>query len=70
MNVLHRSYCPRCQSYLVYTTDKKILCPSCRLAFNKNMIGVEDDENILSDQELIDLLDSLKTIGDINKLKV
>ena len=60
MNIAHQSYCPRCQTYLVFTTDKKIFCPSCRLAFNKNIRKTVKDEDLLSDQELNDILDSLR----------
>lgn len=70
MNVIQHSYCPRCQTYLVYTTENKILCPSCRLAFNKDVFGVLNDENILSDQEISGILDSLKKGRNIQKLKI
>lgn len=70
MSITHQSFCPRCQTYLVFTTDKKIFCPSCRLAFNKNILEKVIDEDLLSDQELNYILESLKCEGDIYKLKV
>jgi uncharacterized protein YbaR (Trm112 family) len=69
MNVIHHSYCPRCQTYLVYTTKNKILCPSCRLAFNKEIFGILNDEYILSDQEISGILDFLKNRRNAQKLK-
>jgi hypothetical protein len=65
MSFLRQSYCPRCFTYLVYTTDDKILCPACRLAFNKNLLELVDDDNILSDKEIMNILDSLKDMEGI-----
>ncbi len=44
--------CPRCKSEDILEFDNFISCNKCHLAFDKDFLGVINDENILAREEL------------------
>ena len=53
-------HCPRCNNKSTYFMNEIISCPVCKLSFNKNMLELFKDENILSNEELIAIMDIFK----------
>ena len=53
-------HCPRCKNIYTYLINGIISCPVCKLSFNKNMQELFEDENILSNEELIAIMDIFK----------
>ena len=51
-------HCPACKNEEIIESDKSIHCPHCKLDFEKEFLGVIDDENILSQQELGGIIDA------------
>ncbi|NVM35483.1 MAG: hypothetical protein HWN81_07795 [Candidatus Lokiarchaeota archaeon] len=50
--------CPRCKSEDILEFDDFISCNKCDLDFDKEFLGVIDNENILSRQELKGIIDA------------
>jgi uncharacterized protein (DUF2225 family) len=48
MIMLTPFYCPRCKSLDILEYPTTIECPHCNLEFDKRMIGVIPDEEILA----------------------
>lgn len=50
--------CPRCKSEHILEFDEFIKCSECDLDFDKEFLGVIDDENVLARQELKGIVDA------------
>ena len=50
--------CPRCRSEDILEFDDFISCNKCDLDFDKDFLGVIDNENILARQELKGIIDA------------
>ena len=57
-------HCPACKSSDIIENEETIHCPKCNLDFYKKHLGVFDDENILSVQELGGVGDSFDELKD------
>jgi len=64
-------HCPRCQSFRVKEDGKSVFCPKCELTFDKKLLKILDDEDILANEELEGIVDIfLGDSGDIGDLKL
>ena len=50
--------CPRCKSEDILEFDDFISCNKCYLDFDKEFLGVNDNENILARKELKRIIDA------------
>ncbi|MFX0059340.1 MAG: hypothetical protein ACFE85_12515 [Candidatus Hodarchaeota archaeon] len=61
--------CPRCGNKSVLDFDEIVECSKCGLSFTKEILEKIEDENVIADEEIMELIKSLKKDGDIDNLK-
>ena len=49
-------HCPRCQSFQVKEKENSLYCYRCQLTFDKNLLKLLKDEDILANEELEGIL--------------
>jgi len=69
MSQVRYSHCPRCKNTLVFEVEGVISCPHCKLTFNKEILSLVEAEDILSNEELSDILDIFREEGDLEYLR-
>ncbi|MHA2392565.1 MAG: hypothetical protein ACXAEX_11535 [Promethearchaeota archaeon] len=62
-------YCPRCYSDKILEYNDFIECPICQLDFDKDLFRKIPDEDILARQEMSNILNPFKELGDPKKAK-
>ena len=61
--------CPHCGGYFLVISDSKLYCMDCRLSFNRAILDKITPENILSEQEVEDVVKVLTTMFNNEKQK-
>ncbi len=64
----NKNLCPRCGSHDIVEYETTIECMKCHFEFKKENLADLDDEDILSVQEMKDILDELGLNQDSDKL--
>ena len=49
-------HCPRCKAFKVWELNEYIYCPKCALTFYKNKLNEFNDAEILSNEELENIM--------------
>ena len=55
---MKKYHCPRCKNEKIIEFDDFIHCPHCKLDFDKHILSITDDENIMASQELKEFLEA------------
>jgi uncharacterized Zn finger protein (UPF0148 family) len=55
-NKIIHYHCPRCKTFKVWELNEYIYCPQCTLTFYKKRLNEFDDAEILSDEELEEIM--------------
>lgn len=55
-------YCPHCGSTYLVISEKKLYCLRCRLTFSRTIVEKIAPENILTDEELEAITNSLTSL--------
>ena len=66
---LKKYHCPRCKISVVLDFGDIIECSKCGLSFTKSILDAIEHGEILSDNEIVEILKIFQNDGDLDRLK-